>query len=188
MATAERVPGGAYRCCQGQSPSGWLDGVSSSVVGRDVVRCTPSNARVSADTELSETDYELSALGRYEPAVLCLTPRCLAAAWHGDRVTSRLVQIQFDYADFPIRADISGRATDVDGPLELPISATLRESFRRWSADMSRELQTQKPSATRVGELNERGIQLAEQVRHELGGAYRVEYFDEISMEFRAIG
>jgi hypothetical protein len=43
----------------------------------------------------------------------------------------RSVFVQFEHATFPVWTETDGRVTDRDGPLDLPIGASLREDFRR---------------------------------------------------------
>lgn len=100
----------------------------------------------------------------------------------------RSVFVQFEYETFPVSAETGGRVTDHHGPLDLPIGESLREAFRRWSADMDRQMSAKSPDGDRIKELNERGLALAERLQRELGVGYAVEYYDEMGGEFRPLG
>jgi hypothetical protein len=100
----------------------------------------------------------------------------------------RSVFVQFEYATFPVWAQTDGRVTDHDGPLDLPIGESLREDFRRWNADMDRQMSAKSPSDDRSKELNERGLALAKRLQRELGAGYAVEYYDEVGGAFRPLG
>jgi hypothetical protein len=99
----------------------------------------------------------------------------------------RSVFVQFEHATFPVWADTDGRVTDRDGPLDLPIGESLREDFRRWNADMDRQMSAKSPSDDRIKELNERGLALAQRLQRELGAGYAVEYYDEASGEVQRL-
>jgi hypothetical protein len=99
----------------------------------------------------------------------------------------RSVFVMFEYATFPVWADTDGRVTDREGPLDLPIDESLREDFRRWNADMDRQMSAKSPSDDRIKELNERGFALAQRLQRELGAGYAVEYYDEVSGEFQRL-
>lgn len=100
----------------------------------------------------------------------------------------RSVFVQFEYATFPVWAQTDGRVTDRDGPLDLPIGESLREDFRRWNADMDRQMSRKSPSEDRIKELNERGLALSKRLQRELGAGYAVEYYDEVGGAFRPLG
>ena len=99
----------------------------------------------------------------------------------------RSVFVQFEYATFPVWADTDGRVTDRDGPLDLPISESLREDFRRWNADMDRQMSANPPSDDRIKELSKRGLALAQRLQRELGAGYAVEYYDEVGGAFQPL-
>lgn len=100
----------------------------------------------------------------------------------------RPVFVQFVYASFPVWAETDGRGTDRDGQIDLPIGESLREDFRRWNADMDRQMSAKSPSDDRITELNERGFALALRLQRELGAGYAVAYYDEVGGAFRPLG
>ena len=97
------------------------------------------------------------------------------------------MSVQFEYATFPVWAEVDGRVIDDEGPLNLPIDASLREDLRTWSADMSREMAPRSSNVDRINELNDRGLELANRLRRELGAGYSVQYYDEVLGSFRQL-